>query len=567
MKQNRNEIKLNYLNNSMQFSQKLFDQKLLQTDYNKYYENEKGSDSKSKSLKINNFNNNLNKSNIEDKKKNKIVVNYNFSKINPNAEQKHIIPDYITKTPAVTKNNKIIENNIINNRNKKNLNNSINGKIIPYSSHSKEIKDFKNKIKNIKKSGTNEKISIKYKKNNRMNRNLNFTLTDFLPLGGGTEVKKNENTNINLNKSPEIIIKRKYINTTKNKLNKKIFGKINIKNINYNLNDNNSHIINNKSHLSNKITNTNNLIQSAAKRKTNKKINISCSSNDNSFLKNNKKYSKDTKFDIIKNNLNDEINDINSNYNKIINISDKDNIKKNELIFDTIQNSFFRFIALLEKPKEKEIAFNIIQKLNDFFKKQDNIVNNILKKNEDLNEKIKKYKESNKNIERENLLLKEKCDYLDKKIEDMENEYNNNLVKNISHNESYNNNLTENALNESNVVEDEEEDESSVNTEELESIRFFDKIIMKKHSFSKTHIPELEIKRIKLKDEEMENKENNKINKFKNYKNIQKRNINKNKGNQYGMKKIGNKSTKYFGYSKIAEDKKKTNVIKFRKIK
>ena len=567
MKQNRNEIKLNYLNNSMQFSQKLFDQKLLQTDYNKYYENEKGSDSKSKSLKINNFNNNLNKSNIEDKKKNKIVVNYNFSKINPNAEQKHIIPDYITKTPAVTKNNKIIENNIINNRNKKNLNNSINGKIIPYSSHSKEIKDFKNKIKNIKKSGTNEKISIKYKKNNRMNRNLNFTLTDFLPLGGGTEVKKNENTNINLNKSPEIIIKRKYINTTKNKLNKKIFGKINIKNINYNLNDNNSHIINNKSHLSNKITNTNNLIQSAAKRKTNKKINISCSSNDNSFLKNNKKYSIDTKFDIIKNNLNDEINDINSNYNKIINISDKDNIKKNELIFDTIQNSFFRFIALLEKPKEKEIAFNIIQKLNDFFKKQDNIVNNILKKNEDLNEKIKKYKDTNKTIERENLLLKEKCDYLGKKIEDMENEYNNNLVKNISHNESYNNNLTENALNESNVVEDEEEDESSVNTEELESIRFFDKIIMKKHSFSKTHIPELEIKRIKLKDEEMENKENNKINKFKNNKNIQKRNFNKNKGNQNGMRKIGNKSTKYFGYTKIAEDKKKTNVKKFRKIK
>ena len=567
MKQNRNEIKLNYLNNSMQFSQKLFDQKLLQTDYNKYYENEKGSDSKSKSLKINNFNNNLNKSNIEDKKKNKIVVNYNFSKINPNAEQKHIIPDYITKTPAVTKNNKIIENNIINNRNKKNLNNSINGKIIPYSSHSKEIKDFKNKIKNIKKSGTNEKISVKYKKNNRMNRNLNFTLTDFLPLGGGTEVKKNENTNINLNKSPEIIIKRKYINTTKNKLNKKIFGKINIKNINYNLNDNNSHIISNKSHLSNKITNTNNLIQSAAKRKTNKKINISCSSNDNSFLGSNKKYSKDTKFDIIKNNLNDEINDINSNYNKIINISDKDNIKKNELIFDTIQNSFFRFIALLEKPKEKEIAFNIIQKLNDFFKKQDNIVNNILKKNEDLNEKIKKYKDTNKTIERENLLLKEKCDYLGKKIEDMENEYNNNLVKNISHNESYNNNLTENALNESNVVEDKEEGESSVNTEELESIRFFDKIIMKKHSFSKTHIPELEIKRIKLKDEEMENKENNKINKFKNNKNIQKRNFNKNKGNQYGIKKIGNKSTKYFGYSKIAEDKKKTNVIKFRKIK
>ena len=568
MKQNRNEIKLNYLNNSMQFSQKLFDQKLLQTDYNKYYENEKGNDSKNKTLKLNNFNNNLNKSNIEDKKRNKIVVNYNFSKINPNAEQKHIIPDYITKTPAVTKNNKIIENNIINNRNKKNLNNSINGKIIPYSSHSKEMKDFKNKIKNIKKSGTNEKMATKYIKNNRINRNLNYTLTDFLSLGG-TEIKKNDNANINLNKSPEIIIKRKYINTAKNKLNKKIFGKMNINNINYNLNDNNSHIINNKSHLSNKITNNNNLIQSAAKRKTNKKINISSSSNDNSFVKNNKKYSKNKQFDILKNNLNDEINDINCIYNKIANISDKDNIKRNELIFDTIQNSFFRFIALLYSPKEKEIAFNIIQKLNDFFKKQDNIINNILKKNEDLNGKIKKYKEINKNIEKENLLLKDKCDYLNKKIEDMENEYinNNNLIKNISHNENYNNNLTENVLNESNVVENDEEDESSVNTEELESIRFFDKIIMKKHSFSKNHIPELEIKNIKLKDEEMVNKENINIKKFKNNKNFQKRknfNFNKTKENQK-LKKIGNKSTKTFGYTKIAEDKKKTNVKKFRK--
>ena len=565
MKQNRNEIKLNYLNNSMQFSQKLFDQKLLQTDYNKYYENEKGNDSKNKTLKINNFNNNLNKSNIEDKKKNKIVVNYNFSKINPNIEPKNIIPDYITKTPAVTKNNKIIENNIISNKNRKNINNSINGKIIPYSSHSKDIKEFKNKIKNIKKSGTNEKMSSKYKKNNRMNRNLNFNLTDFLSLGG-TEIKKNDNANINLNKSPEIIIKRKYINTTKNKLNKKIFGKINLNNINYNINDNNSHIINNKSHLSNKLTNNNNLIQSAAKRKINKKINISCSSNDNSFSKNNKKYSKNTKFDIIKNNLNDEINDINSNYNKIINISDKDNIKKNELIFDTIQNSFFRFIALLEKPKEKEIAFNIIQKLNEFFKKQDNIVNNILKKNEDLNEKLKKYKETNKNFERENLLLKEKCDYLNKKIENMENEYNNNYIKNISHNESFNNNLTEKVFSDSNAVEDEEEDESSVNTEELESIRFFDKIIMKKHSFSKTHIPELEIKRIKLKNEEIENKENIKIK--KNNKNIQKRkNFNITKDNKYGLKKIGNKSSKYFGYTKIAEDKKKINLKNLRKIK
>ena len=179
---------------------------------------------------------------------------------------------------------------------------------------------------------------------------------------------------------------------------------------------------------------------------------------------------------------------------------------------------------------------------------------------------MKKYKETNKNFERENLLLKEKCDYLNKKIENMENEYNNNYIKNISHNESFNNNLTEKVFSDTNAVEDEEEDESSVNTEELESIRFFDKIIMKKHSFSKTHIPELEIKRIKLKNEEIENKENIKIK--KNNKNIQKRkNFNITKDNKYGLKKIGNKSSKYFGYTKIAEDKKKINLKNLRKIK
>ena len=39
---------------------------------------------------------------------------------------------------------------------------------------------------------------------------------------------------------------------------------------------------------------------------------------------------------------------------------------------------------------------------------------------------------------------------------------------------------------------------SYVNTEELDSIRFFDKIIMEKHIFSKTKIPELSFEKIKL---------------------------------------------------------------------
>ena len=384
---NKNERKLNYLNNSMQLSQKLFNQNLLQTDYSINNENENEKVNNNKTIKLNNYNN-LNKSNILDKKKK--FVNNNISKINQNIVSKKIFPDYITKTPCIQKNNKSIEKSINNKTIKiinqeKNLNNSLNGKIIPYSSHTNEMKDFKYKIKKIKKSNSKEKNLAKNNGGN-INRNLNLTLTNFLSTGG-TEMKKNENEsyslNNNINKTTEIIIKRKYTNTTKNKLNKKIFGKININNINYNINNNNSNIINNKS-------NTNNIIKSAVKRRINKKINLSSCSNNNSSLKN-RNYSINKKFEVLRNNLNEEINDIYNNFNKYLNISDKENIKKNELIFETIQNSFFKFIALLKNPKEKEIAFNIIQKLNEFFKKLENIVNNIIKKNEDLNEKIKKY--------------------------------------------------------------------------------------------------------------------------------------------------------------------------------
>ena len=125
----------------------------------------------------------------------------------------------------------------------------------------------------------------------------------------------------------------------------------------------------------------------------------------------------------------------------------------------------------------------------------------------------------------------------------MENDYNNqnNLIDNISHNESFNNNIYPNPFFEANDIENEEE-ESSVNTEELESIRFFDKIIMKKHSFSKAKIPELQIKKINLKNNELEYKEivekkNNKY--FNNNKNKKNR-----KNNNYELKKIINKNNK-----------------------
>ena len=611
MKQPENEPKNKNLNNSMQFSQKTFNHQLILTDYNIYNFIDNNNNSY-KTIKIKKPKNDLNNSNLMDKK-NKIVVNYNLSKIHPNIVAKNLFPNYAMKTLVAHKTNNSLENKNITdiNKNKKKgrkiIQNPVNSKIVSYSSHTKEKSNFKANLKKNKNSESKDKKFMVIQNGGRMNRNLNLTLTNFSSIGG-TEFKKDI-----LDKSPkqynlsisnkhdkkindEIIIKRKSLNTNKNKLNKKIFGKMNLNDINnYNLNlnnfDNINININNNSTLSNKNSNNNSL--KFQKRKSNK-TNLSSSSSKfyGSSLKSNSKYSVNKKFDILKNNMNEQINDINKNYNKLKNMTESDNVKKHELIFDIIQNSLFKFSSLLSNPKEKEVAFEIIKKLNDFFKKNTTLVNAIKKKNDELNEKIRKCKDINKHIEKENILLVDKIDIMQRKIDDLENEIKNNIFNdngnnfdngNAINNIKVNNTIFENGNdyiqeqneneNENDDSYDKEENESSVNSEELESIRFFDKIIMKKHSFSKAHIPELEIKQIKL-NEELENKQNHN-GKVNNYKLRNKSNLKngidiykqKDKEFQNGLRKKGNKSSKAIGYSRIAEDKKKKSYKKFQGIK
>ena len=616
MKQPENEPKNKNLNNSMQFSQKTFNHQLILTDYNMYNFIDNNNNSY-KTIKIKKPKNDLNNSNLDGK--NKIVVNYNLSKIHPNIMAKNLFPNYAMKTLVAHKTNNSLENKNITdiNKNKKNgrkINQKpVSSKIASYSSHTKEKKNFKVNLKKNKNSESKDKNFMVIPNGGRINRNLNLTLTNFSSIGG-TEFKKDF-----LDKSPkqynlsisnkndkknndEIIIKRKSINTTKNKLNKKIFGKMNLNDINnYNLNlnnFNNININNNNSTLSNKNSNNNSM--KFQKRKSNK-TNLSSSSSKfyGSSLKSNSKYSVNKKFDILKSNMNEQINDINNNYNKLKNMTESDNVKKHELIFDIIQNSLFKFASLLSNPKEKEVAFEIIQKLNDFFKKNTILVNSIKKKNDELNEKIRKCKEINKHIEKENILLVDKIDIMQRKIDDFENEIKNNIFNGNNNNNNDNGNNMENEKhfintikinntiyengndyiqeqnneNENDDIYENEENESSVNSEELESIRFFDKIIMKKHSFSKTHIPELEIKQIKL-NEELENRQNHngKVNKYKlrnkfHLKNGMNINNQKDKEFQNGLRKKGNKSSKVIGYSKIAEDKKKKSYKKFQGIK
>ena len=573
MKQPEKELKLSNLNYSMQSSQKLFNPQLLLTDYNIYNEND-DINKQFKTIKIENIN--------KVKKRHKIMVNSNASKNYHNIAIKNIVPN-LSKTPGIYRTNnskdKIndIKYNKINKKrliqNERNLDISHNNKLLPCSTNNKEIKDFKLKMKKKKKTDSKD-INSNKNQNAQMNRNLNLTLTNFSSLCGKEYTIDNINKSVEQNDhsvenqiNDEIFIKKRYGNITKNIMNKKMINDMNLNDANYNFNCNNS-VTNNNSILSNKNT-TNTTTQ--FHRRKHQKINLSSSSSQfhGNSIKQSHKISNEKKLDILKNNMNDQINDINNNHNKIKNISNIDAFKKNELVFDIIQNSFIKFTSLLKEQKEKEVALEIIQKLNEFLKKQENLMNNIIKKYDDLNEKIKDFKEKEKFYEKENMLLADKIDNLQKIIEGMEKEIKNNefkmkesrinLFENGYKDESIYNEKDNDNDNDNDNISHKSEDSSSVNSEELESIRFFDKIIMKKHCFSKANIPELEIKQIKLINEEIEDKEKEKLNlKIKNNKIFRNRNkVNKYKETFNGLGKKENKSTKVIGYKKIVDNKKK----------
>jgi len=565
MKQQEKGQKLSKLNISLQSSQKQINPHFLLTDYNIFNVSD-DINNQYKTIKIEKVN--------RDKRRFKIMVNSNASKNHHNMPSKKILKNYIAKTPGIfrfnnskEKNNEIMYNKMTKKGlipNERKLNVSQNSKLVPYSTNNKKRKDFKI---NLKKNKIIESKDINSTKNQNdvMNRNLNLTITNFSSLGG-TEFKKDS-----INKSPEphdlsvskqlngeVIIKRKYANLNKSIIYRKLLNGMNLNDFN---NFNNS-ITSTNNTLSNKIS-TNTSMQ-LHRKKHHQKINLLSSStkfNGNSPKKNHNN-SIDKKFDLLKNSMNGQINDINLNYKKIKSISDNDNIKKNELIIDIIQNSFFKFTALLKDQKEKEIALEIIKKLNEFLKKQDNVMNKIIKKNDDLNEKIKDYKEIQKSYQKENMLLIDKIEILQRKIEELEKEIKNNelkikeskinLLENRSKDES-------NFYNKDNVDNYEKsEEESSVNSEELESIRFFDKIIMKKHSFSKANIPELEIKQIKL-NNEIENNQvpNINFNKIKKNKIFRNGNLNKFKETHNGLYNKENKSSKVIGFKKVVDNKNK----------
>ena len=230
------------------------------------------------------------------------------------------------------------------------------------------------------------------------------------------------------------------------------------------------------------------------------------------------------------------------NSNKFINLYQNMNKKINQLtkqeknnnyhnkLYKIINEYFIEYNKQIYDQHQKKLISEIFRHMN-----------NIIKEKE---EQIINFKKENEKINKLNKALKEKNEELIK----------NNNTKDIK------------GKNESNFLTSSMSDSSSVNTEELESIRFFDKIIMKKNSFS--NIPELSFKKLyknKNDKNDIEPKKKNiiKRNSFQgnNKKNneIKKYSMNKNNKNNTNNAKI------IFHKRKINEkkEKQKPNIKSF----
>ena len=196
-------------------------------------------------------------------------------------------------------------------------------------------------------------------------------------------------------------------------------------------------------------------------------------------------------------------------------------LNNNNNKLNIISNSINLFSNLLDNKQKELLLFiysNFIQIYNQIKEE-----NNILIK--DKNSLIKKINDLNYNNEK---LLNENKK-LNQKINNQEK------YSQLNLNNLYN--KFDNDKNEKIIIS---ETESSINTEELESIRFFDKINMRTHSFSNSKIPKLNL-----------NFSQSNINSTKNtYYQILKFNNKKNKNNTHN---IYNKF--YTGYTNLAKNK------------
>ena len=251
-------------------------------------------------------------------------------------------------------------------------------------------------------------------------------------------------------------------------------------------------------------------------------INISSKTNNNiieksssckniNYIKTQKEKKSNNKYMYLYQNMNKKIKNIMEREGKEKN---NDNIYYDNKLNKIINEYFIEYNNSIDDQYQKKLISEIFHQLNNIIKSKDQEIIKLKKEKEEI-------LKLNKNLKAKNEEL------IDIKKKEKEND---------------NLNEKEGSFNASSISED----SSSVNSEELESIRFFDKIIMKKNSFS--NIPELSFK---------------KINRNKNEKNniLPQKKININKRHSFqGNKEIKNKNNKI--YNKNGKEIKKNNMNK-----
>ena len=166
------------------------------------------------------------------------------------------------------------------------------------------------------------------------------------------------------------------------------------------------------------------------------------------------------------------IKTMNDNILKVQN-NEKNNSKINSKIHDIIQQTLNDFANVLQS-NEKNVILNILFQFNKLIQYKNEEIKEVKSEYKELENKYMKIKQKNNLIQNENNQLRKKLELILEKINsncDSESlvETNSNALKTKSFDKS----------------------ESSLNMEDLESIRFFDKINMRRNSFSNSKIPTL----------------------------------------------------------------------------
>ena len=231
---------------------------------------------------------------------------------------------------------------------------------------------------------------------------------------------------------------------------------------------------------------------------------------------------------------------------KKINKLKKENNIYFDKLYDIINEFFIKYCNILEDQTQKELIVNIFYQINNIINMKDKEILLIKKENENLKKKLEKNEKNNEELVEQNNSLLNKYNTLKNKLEKFNSE-----IKLFS--DEYISKKTENSINDEEIPL--QTISSYVNSEELESIRFFDKITMKRHSFY--NIPELSFQKIKN-----EENKNNIIQIKKRSKNKfsyeQNKKIIKNLNN-YKNKEINKKIINYNNSNILSKYKKKLN--------